>query len=154
MKNHLFLSHLCVLFAMVITLSACHIHSEEPTVVTEETAYESFGLLTIPSSGFTKENVRTKIVLVNEEQLNIYMYDVKFATLMPVTIDMVISNVSYTLSGEDIQFYGDSIVPTAGNKLYEKYIVTDLNGKITADSLCIYNKYGETPSVYEGLLSK
>ena len=74
-------------------LSACHIVSQEEPTQEETDAIEAYGLLTIPSSGFTKENVRTKLVLVSDEQLDLYMFDVKFATMMPVTIDMVISGV-------------------------------------------------------------
>lgn len=142
------------LIALVSVLSACHITSKEPEVKDQETAYEAYGVLTIPSSGFTKENLRTKVILVDDELLDIYMFEVKFATMMPVTIDMVISNVSYTKTGSMIEFYGDSIVPTAGDKPYEKYIVTDLKGSISADSLCLTNNYGETPSVYAGKLVK
>ena len=133
-------------------LSACHIASEEPEIKENESSYEAYGLLTIPSSGFTKEDVHTKIVLVDDELLDIYMFDVKFAALMPVTIDMVISGVGYTKNANVIRFYGDSIVPTAGNKPYDKYIVTDLEGYISADSLCLSNNYGDTPSVYAGKL--
>lgn len=140
------------LIALVSVLSACHITSKEPEIKDQETAYEAYGVLTIPTSGFTKENLRTKVILVDDELLDIYMFEVKFATMMPVTIDMVISNVSYTKTGSMIEFYGDSIVPTAGNKPYEKYIVTDLKGSISADSLCLTNNYGETPSVYAGKL--
>ena len=82
------------------------------------------------------------------------MYDVKFATMMPVTIDMLISGVSYIKQGQTIRFYGDSIVPTAGNKPYEKYIITDLEGYVTADSICLSNNYGETPSIYRGARKK
>lgn len=142
------------LIALVSVLSACHITSKEPEIKDQETAYEAYGVLTIPTSGFTKENLRTKVILVDDELLDIYMFEVKFATMMPVTIDMVISNVSYTKTGSMIEFYGDSIVPTAGNKPYEKYIVTDLKGSISADSLCLSNNYGETPSVYAGKLVK
>lgn len=142
------------LIALVSVLSACHITSNEPEVKDQETAYEAYGVLTIPSSGFTKENLRTKVILVDDELLDIYMFEVKFATMMPVTIDMVISNVSYTKTGSMIEFHGDSIVPTAGDKPYEKYIVTDLKGYISADSLCLTNNYGETPSVYAGKLVK
>lgn len=147
-QNLLFLAFIAVLF------SACHIASEEPVVEKEDSAYEAFGLLTIPSSGFTKENLRTKIVLTNDELLDIYMFDVKFAALMPVTIDMVISGIGYNKSANEIRFYGDSIIPTAGNKPYEKYIITDLVGQITADSLLIKNNYGDTPSIYQGKLAK
>ena len=143
-----------ILASLAVLCSACHIASEEPVVEKEDSAYEAYGLLTIPSSGFTKEDVRTKIVLTNDKLLDIYMFDVKFAALMPVTIDMVISGVGYTKSGNDMHFYGDSIIPTAGDKPYEKYIITDLVGKITADSLFIHNNYGETPSVYKGKLAK
>ena len=45
-------------------------------------------------------------------------------------------------------------VPTAGGKPYEKYVIKDLNGYVTADSLCLSNKYGDTPCVYEGVLVK
>lgn len=135
------------------TFASCRMVSEEPELAVDDTYYEAYGLLTVPSSGFTKENVRTKVVIVNDERLDIYMFDVKFATMMPVTIDMVISGVGYTKNENGIRFYGDSIVPTAGNKPYEKYIVTDLRGYITADSLCLSDNYGDTPCVYAGKLA-
>lgn len=140
------------LIACATIVAACNINTPEPPAPEETKAHEAFGTLLIPSSGFTKEQVRTKIILTNDELLDIYMFEVKFATLMPVTIDMVISGVPYVQNGEEIHFYGDSIVPYAGNKPYEKYIVTDLNGIITADSMLINNNYGATPSVYKGAL--
>ena len=149
----IFLSTLTFL-TLSFCFTACHITSEEPEVKESEKPYEAYGLLTIPSSGFTKENVRTQIVLVDDKQLDIYMYDVKFAAMMPVTIDMVISGVGYSQTANEIRFYGDSIVPTAGNKSYDKYIVTDLQGYISADSLCLFNNYGDTPSIYAGTLVK
>lgn len=145
MKKFTFLA---IAFAFLFT--SCHIASEEPEVKPQESAYEAYGLLTIPSSGFTKENVRTKVVLVSDKQLDIFMFDVKFAALMPVTIDMVISGVGYTRTAGEIHFSGDAIIPTAGNKPYEKYIITDLTGRITADSICLSNNYGDTPAIYAG----
>lgn len=145
---------LFTLFIAAGLLASCHIVTPEEPVPDDTQAYEAYGLLTIPSSGFTKENVRTKVVLTDAETLDIYMYEVKFATLMPVTIDMLISGVSYTKTARGIRFYGDSIVPTAGGKAYDKYIVTALEGSITADSLCLSNNYGDTPSIYQGALSK
>ena len=150
----LFTFHLSLVIAVAVLFSSCHIASEEPEVKEKDGAYESYGLLTIPSSGFTKENVRTKVVLVSDKQLDVYMFDVKFATMMPVTIDMVISGVDYTRTSDEINFSGDSIVPTAGNKPYEKYIVTNLVGHITVDSICLSNNYGDTPSTYAGVRSR
>jgi len=149
-----FTFHLSILFAFALLFSSCHIASEEPEVKEKENAYESYGLLTIPSSGFTKENVRTKVVLVSDKLMDIYMFDVKFAVLMPVTIDMVISGVGYTKTADEIRFSGDGIVPTAGNKPYDKYIVTNLVGRITADSICLSNNYGDTPAIYSGSREK
>lgn len=149
-----FTFHLSVIFAFAVLFSSCHIASEEPEVKEKDNTYEAYGLLTIPSSGFTKEDVRTEVVLVSDNLLDIYMFDVKFATLMPVTIDMVISGVEYTRTADEIHFSGDGIVPTAGNKPYDKYIVTDLVGRITADSICLSNNYGDTPSLYAGARTK
>lgn len=135
-------------------LVACHINSPEPEVQEDTTVYDASGTLLIPTSGFTKEDLHTEVVLVDNEKLDIYMYDVKFAAAMPVTIDMVISGVPYVQHGSLITFYGDSIVPYAGNKPYEKYMVTKLEGSITTDSMFISNNYGVTPSVYKGVLIK
>ena len=142
------------LIALAGLFAACHINTPEPEIQDDTEAYEALGTLLIPSSGFTKENLRTEIVLVDNDKLDIYMFDVKFADAMPVTIDMVISGVPYVQSGSFISFYGDSIVPYAGNKPYEKYIVTDLEGSITADSMFISNNYGTTPSIYTGALKQ
>lgn len=137
-----------------ILCAACHVASKEDPTQDDAKVYEAIGLLTIPTSGFKKEDVRTKVVLVDKQKLDIYMFEVKFATLMPVTIDMVIRGVDYKQTTNGIQFYGDSIVPTAGEKPYEKYVVRDLQGRITPDSMIITNNYGETPSRYAGKLKK
>lgn len=143
-----------LIYVLAVLFAACSINSPEPEISNDTDAYEAIGTLHIPSSGFTKENLRTKVVLVDREKLDIYMFDVKFATLMPVTIDMVISGVPYVQNGSFISFYGDSIVPYAGNKPYEKYVVTELEGSITADSMFISNNYGDTPSIYKGALKQ
>ncbi len=150
-------------FAICVVLvgffASCHItNTEEPVInpTNEEgqttEVFEASGILTIPTSGFTKENIRTKIVLAGPDSMDIYMYEVKFAAAMPVTIDMIISGVHYAKEGNQINFHGDGIVPTAGNKPYENHIVTNLIGTITADSIKLSNNYGSTPSVYAGKL--
>ncbi len=144
-----------LLIALAIGLASCHItNSEEPEVKKPVNTFEAIGTQLIPSSGFTKKDVLAKVVLGENNKLNIYMYDIKFAAAMPVTIDMIISDVDYTRQGDEVNFTGENIVPTAGDKPYDKYIVTNLVGKITADSLIITNNYGQTPSVYRGKLKK
>lgn len=147
MKKFLFI--LCVLTG----ITSCHIVTPEEPVQETEKAYEAYGLLTIPSSGFTKENVRVKIIMKDNSLLDLYMFEVKFATAMPVTIDMLVSDVTYTEETNVIHFSGDGIIPTAGGKPYEKYTIHDLEGRITNDSIILSNYYGETLSTYEGKIS-
>ncbi len=143
-----------LLISSVLLMVSCHIVTPEEPIEENQKAYESYGLLTITSSGFTKDNLRVKLIEKEDDTMDLYMFDVKFAAAMPVTIDMLISGVGYAKSGNEIHFYGDSIVPTAGGKPYEKYIIHDLVGKITADSIVLSNYYGETPSVYRGAIKK
>ena len=143
-----------LLISSVLLMVSCHIVTPEEPIEENQKAYESYGLLTITSSGFTKDNLRVKLIEKENATMDLYMFDVKFAAAMPVTIDMLISGVGYAKSGNEIHFYGDSIVPTAGGKPYEKYIIRDLEGKITADSIVLSNLYGTTPSVYRGIIKK
>ncbi|MBQ8705507.1 MAG: hypothetical protein IJ548_04315 [Paludibacteraceae bacterium] len=135
------------------TLASCHITTKEEPVQEDQKTYEAYGLLTITSSGFTKDSLRVKMVEKDDATMDLYMFEVKFAALMPVTIDMLISGVGYAVSGDEIHFYGDSIVPTAAGKPYEKYTIRNLEGRITADSIILSNYYGTTPSIYRGKLS-
>ena len=107
---------LFTLMVLAGLLMSCHITTQEEPEKDNSKAYEAYGLLTIPTSGFTKEAVRTKLVLVDDKKLNLYMFEVKFAAAMPVTIDMLISGVDYTKTGERISFSCNDIVPTAGGK--------------------------------------
>ena len=138
------------LFILVTAMVSCHIVTPEDPVNDSEKAYESYGLLTITSSGFTKDNLRVKIVEKDDATMDLYMFEVKFAAAMPVTIDMLVSGIGFAKNGNEIHFYGDSIIPTAGGKPYEKYVIRDLEGNITADSIVLSNFYGETPSIYAG----
>lgn len=143
-----------LLISSVLLMVSCHIVTPEEPTKEDEKAYEAYGILTITSSGFTKEDLRVKLIEKEDATMDLYMFDVKFAAAMPVTIDMLISGVGYAQSGNEIHFYGDCIVPTAGGKPYEKYIIRDLEGKITADSIVLSNLYGTTPSVYRGVIKK
>lgn len=145
---------LILLISSVLVMASCHITTPEEPVKENEKVYEAIGVLTITSSGFTKEDLRVKLVEKDDETMDLYMFDVKFAAAMPVTIDMLISGVEYTKFGKIIHFFGDSIVPTAGGKPYEKYIIRDLEGQITADSIILSNYYGTTPSIYRGAIEK
>lgn len=136
----------------IICLASCHITTPEEPVKPTEDAYNAYGIMTVTSSGFTKENIHVKAVLKENNRMDLYMFDIKFAAAMPVTIDMLISNVTYVKKKDIFLFKGDSIIPTAGGKPYEKYIIRNLDGKITADSITLFNYYGTTPSTYKGAI--
>lgn len=138
----------------IICLASCRIVTPEEPVKPTEEAYNAYGLMTVISSGFTRENVHVKAVLKQNNRMDLYMFDIKFAAAMPVTIDMLISDVTYVKKDNMFLFKGDSIVPTAGGKPYEKYIIRNLDGKITADSITLFNYYGTTPSSYKGIIKK
>lgn len=142
---------------LLVCMTSCHIVTKEEPVLPEEDAYEAYGQLYIPSSGFTKENVRVKTVFKDNSRIDLYMFDVKFANAMPVTIDMLISDITYVAydkTADTFYFSCDSVVPTAGGKPYEKYIIRQMEGKITPDSIILSNYYGQTPSQYHGLRTK
>lgn len=142
-----------ILLTGIICLASCHITTSEEPVKQTEQAFNAYGVMTVLTSGFSKEDVHVKAVLKQNHQMDLYMFDIKFASAMPVTIDMLISNVTYVKKDNNTYiFKGDSIVPTAGGKPYEKYIIRDLEGKITADSITLYNLYGTTPGTYKGAI--
>ena len=144
------------LFTLIVLtglLMSCHIVTTEEPVKETEKAYVAHGVMTVTSSGFSKEDTRVKVVLKDAQKLDMYMFEVKFAEKMPVTIDMLISGIDYEKKGNDIHFACNDIVPTAGGKPYEKYIIKDMEGYITPDSLCFSNKYDDTPSMYTGVLT-
>lgn len=138
----------------LISLVSCHIITPEEPVKETEEAFNAYGVMTVLSSGFTREDVHVKAVLKENNKLDLYMFDIKFASAMPVTIDMLISNVDYVKKNNIYILKGDSIIPTAGGKPYEKYIIRNLDGQITADSINVSNLYGTTPSTYKGAIKK
>ena len=111
--------------------------------------FEVLGTNTVPNvegankdQPFILNNVRAAARIVSETTMDIYLYGITFSSKMPVTIDMVIPAASYTRSAEKIIISGENIAPTIKGKSFDSYMITDLSGFITADSLAIRNNYG------------
>jgi hypothetical protein len=100
----MYMKKIILFITCLFCLASCHIITQEEPVAENEKAYEAYGLLTIPSSGFTKDSLRVKIVEKEDATMDVYMFDVKFAAGMPVTIDMLVSGVGYAKSGSEIRF--------------------------------------------------
>lgn len=81
-----------------------------------------------------------------QDNVSITMYDVKFAWLMPVTVDMKIDPVSK--KGNHLT--GNNIIPTNEGKKYEKYIIRNLKGNIDNDSLSFECQIGKKQLNFNG----
>lgn len=83
---------------------------------------------TMEIDGYTRNNVDIRLARTQQGTIVLYMYNVKFARLMPVKVDM--ETPGLTLANGRLQ--GNGIVPTTKGKPYEKYRITRFNG--TADT--------------------
>ena len=149
MKKNLFLACTELLMAACNTNSPDNKEEEQQTDFTTATVFEAIGEMNVPGEEpFVKENIRAEVVLAENGKAEIRLYEVSFSPRMPVTIDMVIPGVTYNRTAKEITLSGDRIIPTAGGNAYERYIVTQLQGRLTSDSLIINNNYGNMPTSY------
>lgn len=94
------------------------------------------------ASGYTLEDVRVSI----DEKGCLTMYRVKFARLMPLRVDVVISPVKQ----ENGKLSGDNIIPTVNNKPYPDKVVTKLNGAVSSNSISFSCLFGGKGMQYKG----
>lgn len=99
---------------------------------------------------FTQEEVEVYFELYDDTKLNFVMYKVKFATGMPLKLDMVVEGVSYTETDGTYILSGDGIVPYAMGGPFEKFTITQLEGSITDDTMTLSFLCGEYPVTYAG----
>lgn len=153
--------------AVALMIAACN-KKDEPenpasqTSFAKATLFEALGTNTVPNVEgeqhnlpYSLDSVRVEAVIVTDSTLDIKLYGINFSSKMPVTIDMVIPAVSYTRTMEKITISGDSIIPTMGGNPFNKYVIYDLSGTITADSITFTNTYGTyTGCTYAGKITK
>lgn len=135
------------LMAAVSMLAACNQNKPETPEEQEQTAFrnahffEVIGTNMVPSEEYTQDSVHA-LAYVEDSAVTIEIYGVGFSSRMPLTIDMVIEDIDYSRTAEMITLSGDSIVPLMGDRPFDRYIITNLRGYISADSLVITNNYG------------
>ena len=99
---------------------------------------------------YTQEAVEVDYEIKNGK-LNFVMYKVKFASGMPIKLDMVVEGVDYESYNTDCYtISGDGIVPYAMGGPFEKFTITELSGEITDTSMTLSFMCGEYPVTYEG----
>lgn len=126
------------------------------------TFFVALGMSTVPNvegenkdQPFQMDSVRVEAKLVSDSTLDICLYGINFSSKMPVTIDMVIPGAKYTRTTGKITISGENIAPTMGGNPFERYMITGLNGYISADSLVFTNNYGTyTGCSYAGKITK
>ena len=99
---------------------------------------------------FTQAEVEVDYEISDDGKLNFVMYKVKFATGMPLKLDMVVEGVDFTETDGVYTLSGDGIVPYAMGGPFEKYTITNLTGLITNDTMTLSFMCGEYPVTYNG----
>jgi len=154
--------------AVAAILAACNQNTpDNPTeqnnaAFAKATYFEALGMNIVPNvegenkdQPFKLDSVRVEAKLVSDTTLDICLYGINFSSRMPVTIDMVIPGAKYTRTTGKITITAENIAPTMGDNPFDKYMITCLNGYISADSLVFTNNYGTyTDCSYVGKITK
>lgn len=99
---------------------------------------------------FTQEDVEVDYEVGSNGKINFVMYKVKFATGMPLKLDMVVEGVDFTETDGVYTLSGDGIVPYAMGGPFEKFTITNLTGEINNNAMSLSFICGEYPVTYEG----
>lgn len=137
---------ICILIVLAV-MSSCHYKAPEPE---GEKLGNYFGMVEVDNDEehFVKENVEVSVTKEeNAETYTIKLYRVKFATAMPVEIDMLIQGVNIDEKG---MISGNEIIPYAMGGPFEKYKITNLTGIMTDKTLRFEMVCGEYPTKYSG----
>lgn len=117
--------------------------------------FEVTGTNTVPSEQYTQDSVKAFVYVTENQFVTVELYGIGFSSRMPLTIDMSIEDIDCTRTAERITLKGDSIVPMMGDRPFDRYIITNLSGYITPDSLVIVNNYGSFENCkYAGKITK
>lgn len=87
---------------------------------------------------------------IKDGKLNFVMYKVKFASGMPIKLDMVVEGVDYTESDGVYTLSGDNLIPYAMGGPFEQFTITSLEGEVSANAMSLSFICGEYPVTYEG----
>ena len=97
-------------------------------------------------SGYTLEKVRVNW----DEHGCITLYNMKFARLMPVRVDVVIPQVQARTDSGQTVLSGDNIIPTVNEKPYPDRIITNLQGRADMQTISFRCLFGGKEMRYEG----
>lgn len=106
---------------------------------------------TMKVDNFTRNDVTAYLQALDcQNTMSITLYSVKFAWLMPVTIDVTIEPIMK--DGKSLTT--DQVVPTNKGKRYEKYLIQHFVGNIENNSLHFSCQMGKKHLTYNGTKKK
>jgi hypothetical protein len=82
--------------------------------------------------------------------MTMVMYKVRFSPRMPLTLDMTVDGIAFELNQGVHVLNADSIVPQAMGGPFPTYIITNLNGEMSDDSLTVSMTCGSYPLTFKG----
>jgi len=133
---------------MAVVMISCHFTAPEPEGE-KKANYKGTVEVDNDSEHFVKENVEVSVTKSDTaDTYTIKMYRVKFASAMPVELDILIPDV--TINNDGI-ISGDEIIPYAMGGPYEKYKITGLTGAMTSNTLQFEMTCGKYPTKYNGV---
>ena len=124
--------------------------------------FEILGTNTVPNvegensdQPFTMDSVRAEVLITTDSTVSVNLYQINFSSKMPVTIDMTIPDVAFSRLTNGIVLSGDNIIPMMGSRPVDRYLISHLDGSLTADSFRIVNNYGPYQGcIYAGAVTK
>lgn len=147
--------HLFMALAAVAAI-ACSKNDPEEVVEPKDGSY--VGTVTVNStSGEVFDNENIEVAFTPSEDgktATLVMYQIKFTPKMPMTLDVTIPDVNISVEGQEIKLVCAEVIPLAMGGPFEKYKVTDLEGKIANGKLTFSLNFGATPTSFAGTLQE
>lgn len=100
---------------------------------------------------YTDDSVSVEVIINTDNTVDITMKAVKFSSKMPVTLDMTIKNVPYSVNGKEMVISGTDLIPWAMGGEFPRYIITDLTGSISDQTIILKMSCGGYPIDYNGI---
>lgn len=147
MKKNVFF----ILFFTALILCGCTKSDKNEDIVPQNGDY--IGTLTVDQNDgtiYTDSDIAVEIIINADTSLDIIMKEVKFSSKMPVTLDMTIKNVQYTINGKVMVLSGTDLIPWAMGGEFPRYTITDLTGSISNQDITMEMSCGGYPLEYNG----
>ncbi|MDR3094835.1 MAG: hypothetical protein LBU62_09390 [Bacteroidales bacterium] len=140
-------------FTLATIMMACTNIDDIPTVSITQGGY--IGLLSVDQTDgtfYVQDSVEVRFAHPADSFATITMLRVKFAPRMPMMLDMLIDSVTAVAVPltHSVALLGNNIVPDAMGGAFPQYIITELLGTVTTDSIKFEMKCGDYPLTYTG----